>query len=81
MTWEDDLSACFDNLDRLFALHSMDEERAFRLLARARYEGITWNEMATAVRKLLERDGCGVEHIEQQVRQVEVRFRPWLRIE
>jgi len=78
MSWEEDLAGCFDNLERLFALHSMDEEKAFRLLERARREGVTWLEMSNAIRALLEGDGCTVQHIERQVAQVETRFRPWL---
>ena len=66
-------------LERLFALHSMDEARAFRLLARAREEGVTWTVMSNTIRDLLAGDGCTVQHIEMQIRQVEARFRPWLR--
>lgn len=73
-----DLAACFDNLERLFASHSMDEERAFALLARARAEGVTWPQLSDAIRELLEEDGCSVQHIEMQMKQVERRFRPWL---
>ncbi len=57
----------------------MDDVRAFHLLARARAEGATWREMSDAIRELLEADGCTIQHIEMQVRQVELRFRPWLR--
>ncbi len=77
-SWQDDLAACFDNLERLFALHAMNEARAFDLLARARAEGVSWREMSNAIRALLESDGCTIQHIEMQVDQVETRFRPWL---
>lgn len=76
--WEDELAGCFDNLDRLFASHAMDEELAFKLLSRLRAEGIGWRLLSNAVRDLLEEDGCSPQHIELQVRQVERRFRPWL---
>lgn len=76
--WVADLAACFGSLDRLFASHAMDEERAFALLARARAEGVTWREFSDATRALLEADGCSIQHIEMQMKQVERRFRPWL---
>ena len=76
--WRGDLAACFDNLDRLFVSHAMDEDRAFALLARLRAEGVGWRELDSAVRDLLTEDGCTVQHIELQMRHVEPRFRPWL---
>lgn len=76
--WQDELAGCFDNLDRLFALHAMDEELAFALLTRLRAEKITWRQLSTAIRDLLGADGCSIQHIELQVQQVERRFRPWL---
>lgn len=76
--WIDDLESCFDNLDRFFASHAMDEKRAFKLLVRLRTEGIGWCDLSNAVRTLLQSDGCSPQHIELQVAQVEYRFRPWL---
>ena len=81
MDWRDDLAGCFDNLERLFAFHAMDEERAFQLLARVRNEGVTWRQLSDAVRALLEGDGCTPLQIERELSQVELRFRPWLRTE
>lgn len=78
MGWQGDLAGCFDNLERLFASHEMDEERAFRLLGRLRAEGVSWRELRDEIRDLLENDGCSIQHIEMQMTQVEERFRPWL---
>lgn len=78
LSWQNDLAECFDRVDRLFALHSMDDERAFRLLAKLRAEGVTWLEFSNAVRELLDADGCSVQHVEFELKQAEPRFRPWL---
>jgi len=78
-SWQDDLAACFDNVERLFVLHAMDEARAFQLLARARAEAVTWTMLSNAIRTLLEADGCTIQHIEREIGHVEARFRPWLR--
>jgi len=78
-TWRDALPGCFSPLDRLFAMHSMDEAQAFQVLALARAEDATWREVSDFVRELLEGDGCSIQHIELALRQVETRFRPWLR--
>ena len=77
--WQEDLADCFDNLDRLFASHAMDELRAFQLLMRLRAENVGWYALSNAIRNLLGEDGCTAQHIELQVEQVELRFRPWLR--
>ncbi|MDT0577171.1 hypothetical protein RM533_13465 [Croceicoccus sp. F390] len=76
--WQTDLAGCFDNLDRLFAYHAMDEDRAFALLAKLRAQGIGWRTLSDAIRALLDGDGCSVQHVELQMQQVEQRFRPWL---
>lgn len=81
MPWRDDLEACFDRLERLFAFHTMNEERAFQLLASARAEGVTWRQFSDAVRDLMAGDGCTALQIERELGQVEARFRPWLREE
>ncbi len=77
-SWKEDLADCFDPLDRLFSSHAMDEGHAFELLVRLRAEGVGRNELSNAVRELLASDGCSVQHIELQVREVEHRFAPWL---
>jgi hypothetical protein len=77
-SWREALPGCFSPLDRLFAMHSMDETRAFEVLALARAEGATWRDVSDFVREFLEGDGCSIQHIELAVQQVEARFRPWL---
>lgn len=78
MSWQDDLEACFSRLDRLYTAHVMDEGRAFELLASARRESISWNQLSNGVRDFLARDGCTPQQIEMHIADVERRFRPWL---
>lgn len=76
--WKDDLERCFDQIDRLFASYTMDENRAFHLLMRLRAEGVGWYALSNAIRDILATDGCSAQHIELQIAQVEQRFRPWM---
>lgn len=78
MTWDHRLPGCFGNIDGLFAIHWCDEERAFDWLVTLRSRKIGWEEAKAQIEGYLKDDGCGADHIVEQVSAAEKKLRPWL---
>ena len=73
------IPGCFGEVDREFAVHGFDEDRAFELLKMLREKGTSWEEARGQFRKFLQDDGCSKEHINRQMKRIREHMRPWLR--
>ncbi len=69
---------CFGVADLRFALHSLDEDRAFKLLAYCRDHGIRYDIVTFEIREFLTSNSVSAEHLSAQMDEVEKMFKPWL---
>ena len=74
MAWDAEVPGCFGVLDKLFAVHPLDERQAFLWLTSLRKSELTLDDAEKQVRAYLASEGCGEEHIDQ----LRIRFGPWL---
>ena len=70
MSWKDRIPSCFGSKDRIFAGHHSDCQSSFQLLAQANEENIGWKEYTQTIRAWLKSEGCGQEHIQEQMKRV-----------
>jgi hypothetical protein len=68
--WKQRIQGCFGNQDQLFAIHPLDERRAFDLLMLLRAEGVGWSAVEPEFREHLEHQGCGPEHVKEQMSRI-----------
>ncbi len=73
------LPGCFSEADLRFAVHPLDELRAFELLKFCRQHQITLEAVVAGVRAFLESRGCAATQIEVEVASVSRHFGPWLK--
>ena len=78
MAWDHQVGGCFGNMDKMFATHPPDEDRAFEWLKSLRERGIGWEAVRAQIEEYLKAEGCGPDHIAEQIMRAEVKFRPWL---
>jgi hypothetical protein len=76
--WKQKINGCFGEKDKLFAIHPLDERRAYELLTLLRAYGIGWSTVEPEFRKHLEDDGCGPEHVKEQMSRISRYLKPWL---
>jgi hypothetical protein len=75
--WKQRIKGCFGDKDKLFAIHPLDERRAYELLTLLRaYE--SWSAVEPEFRKHLEDEGCGPEHVKEQMSRIRMYLKPWL---
>jgi hypothetical protein len=79
MMWDDKVPGCFEAADKLFAVHPLDEERAFAWLVSLRKRKATLADVERQVRAYLASEGCGSGHIREQIERLHSHFGPWLR--
>ena len=75
---DSEILGCFGQVDRLFAIHPYDEQRAFALLQKLRLLNTAWSDVRDRFRQALYADGCRADHITEQIVSVEAHYRPWL---
>jgi len=79
MDWKSRIPGCFGKVDYKFAVHPIDENRAFDLLNMLRKESVSWEEFESEVRSFLIKGNCHEAHISDQIESVERHIRAWLR--
>ncbi len=78
MAWDAEVPGCFGAQDKLFAIHPLDEHRAFLWLTSLREREATHDDADRQVQAYHASEGCGEEHIEEQIDRLLIRFGPWL---
>jgi hypothetical protein len=78
MEQEAGLRGCFGANDNVFAVHPLDQERAFNWLISLRRAGATFSDAEQQVRTYLESQKCRPEFILEQLRRLRTKFEPWL---
>lgn len=76
--WTNQISGCFGEVDREFAVHGLDEERAFELLKLLRERRTSWDEAKERFREFLKEDGCSQDHIDRQMKRIRRYMKVWL---
>ena len=79
MTLQEMIPGCFGEMDQLFALHPLDENRAFELLRYCRENNIGLKEVSLEIKRHLMSRNCGNDHISDQLKRVQEHFGHWLR--
>ena len=79
MAWDRELPGCFGDVDKIFAEHPLDEERAFAWLRLLREQHQGWAEAKRQISEYLKSEGAAAAHIAKQIKRAEHRLRPWLR--
>lgn len=69
---------CFRTADLRFAVHPLDEDRAFKLLAHCREHGVRYSVVISEIREFLDSKSVSTEHLAAQMDEVEKMFKPWL---
>jgi len=75
MIWKQDIAGCFGEVDQLFAIHPLDDQRAFDLLIKLRRERPGWEDIEEAFRDHLQSQGCNADHIDEQLEAVRRHYR------
>ena len=80
MGWRDKVAGTLAGEAAPFAVHPLDERRAWDLLGELRADEATWDEVEAAFRGYL-KGRCirNTDFIDEQIREVERHYRPWLR--
>jgi hypothetical protein len=78
MAWDPEVPGCFGEKDKAFAVHPLDERRAFTWLTTLRKREVTLNNAERQVRDYLVSEGCAEKHIQQQLKRLHTHFSPWL---
>lgn len=73
-----ELEACFDSEERLFAVHPTEEQNAFEWLTKLRTQQVGWPDIRAEIDAFLREDGCGEDHIATQIEVARTKFEPWL---
>jgi hypothetical protein len=74
--WQKRISGCFGAADKKFALHPMDEKRAFELLTQLRKEKVSWLACKQAMEAHL--SDVSQEHKAKEMERIEATMKPWL---
>lgn len=67
MDWKKMVPGCFGAVDKEFALHPMDAERARKMLRSALDADASWTDIEAELRAYLGGSGCASSHIEKQI--------------
>jgi hypothetical protein len=78
MAWDPEVPGCFGGVDLLFAIHPLDEKRAFAWLTSLRRRKATLAKAEKQVRSYLANQSCGEDHIREQVMSMHRHFGAWL---
>ena len=70
MDWKHKIPGSFGSVDKKFAGHANDSERAAELLEAANKADVGLNEYLTEIEKWLKSKGCSAKHIQQEMKKV-----------
>lgn len=76
MEWKNYVASCCGEVDKRFAKHPSEINRAYTLLGMLRDNSITWYEFENELRNYLRE--ASEQHIDEQVATAETLFRGWL---
>lgn len=74
--WKTKIAGCFGVVDKIFAGHQNEEDRAFELLKTLRSENIRWSQLETATREYLK--NTPTEHTEKQIKKLSSAMKFWI---
>jgi hypothetical protein len=72
------IPGCFGEMDKKFAIHPSDEERAFDLLTRLRKDGKGWKDTRTLIKDYLESEDVSPTQISEELERARRMLKPWL---
>jgi hypothetical protein len=78
MACEDLVAGCFAGDLAPFAVHALDEERAFQYLACCRKAHMSWEDAGEQIKSYLQSKGCTPERIGSDLEMARQKFQPWL---
>jgi hypothetical protein len=70
MSWSERIPGCFGDVDKIFAGHANDCERAAAMLAEANQEGVGWADYLHEIEKWLASVGADKAHTAKQMKRV-----------
>lgn len=76
MSWKDKLPGCFGSVDKKFARHHLDNERAAKLLAELVEEQVQLADVVAEAKKHLA--STPPEQQSEELAEVQRKFGPWL---
>jgi hypothetical protein len=76
--WKSEISGCFGAKDGLFAVHSLEAQRAAKLLSVLCKDGVGWEDVRAAFMTFLSHQGWSEDHIAEQIVRIEDRLKAWL---
>ncbi len=78
MKWDEDLPGCFGAIDCQFAVHPLDQGRAFQWLTKLRKADATMADAEAQIRAYLASKDVGKEIVEEQIQRAKRMLGPWL---
>lgn len=78
MSFKDKIAGAFGSVDKKFAGHPNDLERAGELLVACVKEKISLEDLLRAVEEYLKASGASSEHIQTELSKVKKKFSAWL---
>jgi hypothetical protein len=69
--WKDRIPGSFGSVDKKFAGHALDSERAAELLEAANKANVGLKEYLTEIENWLKSVGCSAEHIREEMKKVQ----------
>jgi hypothetical protein len=70
MSYQDKIPGCFGSVDKIFAGHPADTERAKEMLVEALQEISSWSEVENAIKEYLGKENCTQDHIKEQIARI-----------
>ena len=74
--WKEMVRGCFGEVDKIFAGHPLDENRAFELLKVCRDQSIGWTALEREFRSFL--SGLDTSHVAKQIQRARRMMKDWL---
>ena len=70
MSFKEKIPGCFGSVDKIFARHYNDTDRAKDMLIEALQETKSWGEFENSIRDYLSKEKCPKKHIDEQIERV-----------
>ncbi|TLU81458.1 MAG: hypothetical protein FDX21_11550 [Chlorobium sp.] len=70
MSWKDKIPGSFGSVDKKFAGHSLDSERAAELLEAAIKANVGFKKYLAEIENWLKAEGCSAAHIQEEMKKV-----------
>ena len=70
MDWKDKIPGSFGRVDKKFARHALDSERAAELLVAANKADVGIKEYLTEIENWLKSEGCSGDQIQRELKEV-----------